>query len=65
LSVLGKARSVRCAVVGVSRVLGIADAEPQVAELIQDFCGGVRVARGDRGLQGCLELGDAGLILSR
>ena len=65
LSVLGKARSVRCAGVGVSRVLGIADAEPQVAELIQDFCGGVRVARGDRGLQGCLELGDAGLILSR
>jgi hypothetical protein len=44
--------------------LGIGDTEPEIAELIQDFCGGVRIARGDGGLQGRLELGDARLVLS-
>jgi hypothetical protein len=64
LRVLGEASRVDGARVGVGGILGISGAEPEVAELIQDFCGAMRIARGDGGLQGRLELGDARLVLS-
>ena len=61
--VLGEAGRVDGAGVSVGGVLRIGAGQPEVAQLIQDFCGSVRVAGGHCRLQGRLELGDAGLII--